>query len=282
METEPLPVVVTVDSGVARLLPDLDRRRARLLTLDGAPQSWVDPDDPERLEFEYVRHIAALLTTAMPGEGPVDALHLGGGALTLPRWLQHLRPGSRQLVVEHDAALAALVVEHLPLPAGAPIRIRVADARDALEEVPEDGVDVVVADVWAGNRIPARCTTIGFARAAARAVRPAGLHVANLADAAPLDFARSQLAALREVFAHVYVITEPSVLRGRRYGNLVVAASHRPLDPREPTRRVAADPFPARLVLGDEVDRLIGDARPPSEEEAAPSPAPPPGTFRLR
>ncbi|WP_182666934.1 spermidine synthase, partial [Streptomyces calidiresistens] len=210
------------------------------------------------------------------------ALHLGGGALTLPRWVQHRRPGSRQVVVEHDAALAALVSEHLPLPSDAPIRIRVADARDALEEVPENGVDVVIADVWAGNRIPARCTTVGFARAAARAVRPGGVHVANLADAAPLDFARSQLAAAREVFAHVHVIAEPSVLRGRRYGNLVVVASHRPLDVTEPARRVAADPFPARLVLGEEVDRLIGDARPPAEEEAAPSPAPPPGTFELR
>nr|WP_306663105.1 fused MFS/spermidine synthase [Streptomyces alkaliphilus] len=263
-------------------MPDLDRPRARLLTLDGAPQSWVDPDDPERLEFEYVRHIAALLTTVMPGEGPVDALHLGGGALTLPRWLQHLRPGSRQLVVEHDAALAALVVEHLPLPPGAPIRIRVADARDALEEVPENGVDVVVADVWAGNRIPARCTTIGFSLAAARAVRPTGVHVVNLADAAPLNFARSQLAAMREAFAHLYVIVEPAVLRGRRYGNVVVAASHRPLDLSEPARRVAADPFPARVVFGEEVDRLIGDARPPAEKDAAPSPAPPPGTFELR
>jgi spermidine synthase len=48
----------------------------------------------------------------------VHALHLGGGALTLPRYLAHTRPGSRQLVAEVDDALTDLVREHLPLPPG--------------------------------------------------------------------------------------------------------------------------------------------------------------------
>ena len=34
-----------------------------------------------------------------PGE-PLRVLHLGGGALTLPRYLQHTRPASRQLVAD--------------------------------------------------------------------------------------------------------------------------------------------------------------------------------------
>lgn len=46
-----VPVLRAVDGGTARLLPDIDRERAWLLTVDGAPQSYVDLDDPTHLEF---------------------------------------------------------------------------------------------------------------------------------------------------------------------------------------------------------------------------------------
>jgi hypothetical protein len=48
-------------------------------------------------------------------------------------------------------------------------------------------------------------------------------------------------------WAHVCVIAEPRVLRGRRFGNLVVAAASRELPVAGLIRRVAAGPFPARL-----------------------------------
>ncbi len=38
-----------VDHGTAKLMPDVDRERAWLLTVDGAPQSYVDLDEPTHL-----------------------------------------------------------------------------------------------------------------------------------------------------------------------------------------------------------------------------------------
>ena len=35
---EPIPVTREVDHGTAKLMPDVDRERAWLLTVDGAPQ----------------------------------------------------------------------------------------------------------------------------------------------------------------------------------------------------------------------------------------------------
>lgn len=68
-----------MDCGTAKLLPDVDRRRAWLLTVDGAPQSYVDLDAPLHLEFEYVRRLAFVLDeVAAPGQ-PLDVLHLGAG-----------------------------------------------------------------------------------------------------------------------------------------------------------------------------------------------------------
>ena len=121
--------------GAAELVPDLDRTDAWLLFIDGVPQSGVDLADPGYLEFEYVRRIAHVADLAFPPGEPLRVLHLGGGALTLPRYLQHTRPGSRQLVAELDDALTSLVREHLPLPAGHRIRVRAADARAVAESV---------------------------------------------------------------------------------------------------------------------------------------------------
>ena len=141
--------------GSAELVPDLDRTDAWLLFIDGVPQSGVDLGDPGYLEFEYVRRIGHVADLAFPPGAPLRVLHLGGGALTLPRYLQHTRPGSRQLVAELDDALTGLVREHLPLPAGHRIRVRAADARAVTESVRPASYDLVIADVFAGAVTPA-------------------------------------------------------------------------------------------------------------------------------
>ncbi|MDK1474520.1 fused MFS/spermidine synthase [Streptomyces sp. 549] len=277
---EPRPVTCPVDQGTARLLPDVDRERAWLLTVDDAPQSYVDLADPGHLEFEYVRRIAHVLDTACPA-GPLEVLHLGGGALTLPRHLAVARPGSRQQVVDHDAALLALVRRHLPVPPGSSIGCEAADAREALERRAPATADAVVADVFGGSRIPAHLTTVECVRAAGRALRPGGVHVANVADTAPFDFVRSQLANLFVVFPQVCLLAEPAVLRGRRFGNLVLAASADPLPVADLARRCAGDPFPARVVHGAALRRLAAGAAPVHDGAAAPSPVPPDGSFSL-
>jgi hypothetical protein len=75
------------------------------------------------------------------------------------------------------------------------------------------------------------------------------------------------------------VIAEAAVLRGRRFGNLVVAASGRELPVAGLSRRAAADPFPARLVEGAALGRFVAGSAPITDAHAEPSPEPPPGTF---
>ena len=278
--SDPVPVERQVGLGRARLLPDLDRPRGWLLTMDDAPQSYVDLDDPLHLEFEYVQRLAHVADLAAAPGVPVAALHLGGGALTQPRYLAATRPGSRQQAVEVDGELTALVREHLPWTA-AELRVHAADARQFLAAAPSGSADLVVADVFGGSRIPAHLTSVEFVREAARVLRPGGLYAANLADGAPLDFARGQLATVRAVFADVCLVGEPSVLRGRRYGNLVILAADHDLPVAELARRAAGDAFPARVVHGDRLDLLVGRARPVTDGTAVPSPPPPEGAFNL-
>ncbi|MQL64012.1 spermidine synthase-like protein [Streptomyces vinaceus] len=278
---EPLPVSRAVGHGTAKLMPDVDRERAWLLTVDGAPQSYVDLDEPTHLEFEYARRLGHVLDVVGEPGAPLDAVHLGGGAMTLPRYLAATRPGSRQDVVEADAGLAALVAEHLPLPAGVGVVVHTVDARAWLEAAPDDSADVVVADVFGGSQVPAHLTTVGYVDEVARVLRGGGVYLANLADAAPFAFLRSQVATVAVRFAEVVLVAEPAVLRGRRFGNVVLAASDRALDVGALTRAVAGDPFPARVRQGEALRRLMGDAVPVQEATAVPSPLPPSGAFAI-
>ncbi|MFJ4688456.1 spermidine synthase [Streptomyces sp. NPDC088789] len=279
--TDSIPVVRETDHGTARLLPDVDRPRAWLLTVDGAPQSYVDLDDPAHLEFEYTRRLGHVLDLLGAPGRTYRVLHLGGGALTLPRYLTVTRPGSRQEVVEFDRGLLDLVAEHLPLPEDAGVALHAADARTWLESAPAGSVDVLVADVFGGSRVPARLTSVEYARAAGRVLTDHGVYLANLADAAPFAFLRSQLAAFAPLFAESALIAEPGVLRGRRFGNAVLVAARRPLDLGELARRTAADAFPARVVHGPALRDFIGDARPVGDADAVPSPLPPDGAFGI-
>lgn len=268
-----------VDLGTAKLIPDVDRPRAWLLTVDGVLQSYVDLDAPTHLAFEYARWLGHLLDRVADPELPLDVLHLGGGGLSLPRYVAATRRGSRQTVVELDGGLADLVTEHLPLPAGEDITVRVADARQALEDAPDASADVIVSDVYHDRRVPARLTSVGYARAAARVLRPHGVFAVNLADTAPFDFLRPQLANLAAVFPERCLVAEPATLRGRRFGNALLIGSAQPLPLEGLGRWVAADTFPARVEHGAALERLVAGAQPVPDEDAQPSPPPPDGAF---
>jgi spermidine synthase len=276
---EPLarPTLVPVDQGVAELVADPDRPQAWTLVVEGTPQSHVDLLDPTHLEFEYVRwlgHLVDLMAT--PGT-PLNVLHLGGGAWTLARYVAATRPGSRQRVVELDTALIEFVRERLPAADGAGIRVRSGEARQVLASLGDDSVDLIVVDVFSGARIPAHLTTVEFVADAARVLRPAGRYAANLADGAPLVFARGQVATVSSVFPETALIGLPQVLRGRRFGNFLLIGGRNPLPVADLTRRTAADPFPARVVAGEELVRFVAGIRAVDDASAGPSPLPPAG-----
>jgi spermidine synthase len=275
----PVSIVEPVDLGTAALVPDRDRPGGWTLLVDGVAQSHVDLDDPTYLEFEYMRRLASVIDAAAPAGAPLRVLHLGGGALTLPRYLEATRPKSRQRVVERDAALIALVRRVLPLPRGADLRVRVADARAAVEASRDAAFDLVIADVYRGAQMPSAVSSVEFVEHVARILRPDGYYAVNVADLPPLAFSRIQAATLRAIFPDVCVMAEAGTLRGRRYGNVVLAAAVRPGGLPVELLRIAArrDAFPARLLHGDDLSRFIAGARPMTDAAASDSPKPPPG-----
>jgi spermidine synthase len=280
------------------LLGDADRPRAWMLLADGVPQSYVDLDDPCYLELEYMRRLGHVLDLAAPAGAPLRVLHLGGGALTLARYVAATRPGSTQLAAESDARVARLVAERLPFdqpgqaPAGAGpvgasspsagpgrISLRVADARLVLEQAPAGWFDVIVADVFAGARTPAHLTSAEFMAAARRALAPGGLYAANISDGPPLAHARGQVAAISSVFSLVCVIAEEAVLHGGQFGNLVAVAAGHALPAAALAGRSAADQVPAEVLAGPALERFVGGVSPITDASPVPSAVPPPDVF---
>ncbi|MGW7466877.1 spermidine synthase [Streptomyces xantholiticus] len=273
-------VVATVDGGLAELIPDRDRPRGWTLLIDGAPQSHVDLDDPAYLSFEYQRRLGHAVDLAAPEGRPLNVVHLGGGAFTLARYVAATRSRSTQQVVEVDAALVQLVRERLPLDPGARIRVRSLDARAGLAKVPDGWADVVIADVFSGARTPAHLTSTEFVAEVRRAMRTGGCYAANIADGPPLAHLRAQIATVAAVFPELALAADPTVLRGRRFGNAVLFASDSALPVAELTRRVASDPYAGRVEHGRALADFTGGAAPVRDANAKPSPVPPPAAFR--
>jgi hypothetical protein len=260
--------------GLARIVPSEFTSGFELI-VDGTPQSHVDLDDPTHLHFEYVVRMGAVIDQLPPG--PLTAVHLGAGAMTLPRYVEATRPGSRQQVIELEAPLAALVREHLPLPRGASIRVRIGDARTGVQKLPPalaGSCDLVISDVYSGAQTPAHLTSVEFYRELRALLKPAGVLLVNVADGPGLAFARRQAATIAEVLPEIGILADTQVLKGRRFGNLVIAASASPLPTDWLPRMLAAGPHPAKIAQGAEVVSFIQGARIVTDADATASPRP--------
>jgi hypothetical protein len=261
---EPHSIVERVDLGTAELVSDPNRRRGWTLLVDGVAQSYVDLDDPTHLEFEYVRQVAAVIGAAGAPGAPLRVLHLGGGGLTIARYIEAVRPGSRQRVIERDAALATLVRRVLPLPQGAGIEVHTADAYEAVRGEFDTPFDLVIADAFRAARMPRSVAGTEFAARVARLLRPGGWYLANATDVPPWVLSRTLAATLRSAFADVALLAEPGSLGGRRFGNVVLFATGEPggLPIERLTAIAAADRWRGLPVHGADLDRFIGDAQP--------------------
>ncbi|HWV84229.1 MAG TPA: fused MFS/spermidine synthase [Capillimicrobium sp.] len=201
----------------ARVLADGTRRT---LLVDGLEASVVDLADPLALEIPYVRRMAAVLEACRPA----DVLHLGGGGCTLPRRLAASLGAVRSLVLEVDEEVVAVARAELALDDVPGLTVRVADARSGVAGLRPRSFDAVASDVFVGPYVPDHLCTVEALTDVRRVLRPGGVYVANLIDEAPLRRARRQLATIAAVFGTPTLIADRAVLRGRRAGNLVVAA----------------------------------------------------------
>ncbi|WP_448005912.1 spermidine synthase [Agromyces bauzanensis] len=243
--------------------PEVFSSTGLTLLVDGTAQSHVDPTEPRRLFFEYVRRIGHVLDAIRPASEPITAVHLGGGALTLPRYVAATRPGSVQVVVDHDAELIDTVLARLPLPADSSVEVLIADARDALVTLAaRPPVDVVVVDLYSRLDAPAFVDEVSFMAGCLALVGPGGLVVVNVADAPGLRRLRAQARALARADpgAELLVAGDPGVLSGAEEGNAILVAGPDGLPAGLEEGLGSAGPFPATVLTGHRLDAALWGA----------------------
>lgn len=253
-----------------------DRPATFVLRMSGMSQSHVDLDDPTRLAFDYVRRMADVVDAAAPPGAPVRVVHVGGAAMTLPRYVAATRPGSAQVVLEPATEVTELVRRAMPLPRRSGIKVRGVDGRRGIAGLRDAYAELVLVDAFADGRVPADLVTVEFFEDVARVIDAGGLLVLNLTDRAPFGWTRRVLAGLRQVFGSVVLGVEPATLRARRLGNLVVVASRGPVPTDALTARAASAAAPYRVLDGRRLSDGFGGGTAFTDGDTEPSPAPDP------
>lgn len=251
-----------------------DRPDSYVLRLDGQDQSHVDLADPTRLAFDYVRRIGDVLDLCAPPGEPVRVAHVGGAGMTLARYVAVTRPRSWQVVMEPVAHVTEQVRAELPLPARSGVKVRPVDGLTGVTALPDDHVDVLVVDAFAGGRVPGELVTVGFVEQAARVLRADGLLLLNLADRAPFRWTRRVVAGVRQLFPQVLVSAEPATLRARRGGNLLLVAARGEVPLQGLRERARSNTAPYRVLDEALVRDTLGGGVPFTADDTEPSPAP--------
>jgi spermidine synthase len=223
----------------------------RLLMLDNVPHSSVQLDNPSALAFAYTRTFAAAIDTLFSPGRRVRALHIGGGAFTMPLYLAATRPGSKNTVFEIDPAVVDVAKEKFGVRTGPQLRVDEGDARLSVAGEPPAGYDVILGDAFSSRSVPWHLTTQEFLRQVRRLLAPGGAYMMNLIDPAS-RFARAETATMRTVFSSVTLVQAGH--------NFVLVGGDTALDRAALTARLREREIDSIPVSGTALDRYVEDA----------------------
>jgi len=207
-------------------------RAVQELVLDRLVHSYTDPDDPTHLVYGYEQTYAQVIEPVMGRKPDLEALFIGGGGYTFPRYLEALLPQSRLVVSEIDPGVTEVAQATLGLGADTRIETHNLDARIFLDMYCQpDSYDLVFGDAFNDFSVPFHLTTLEFDRLVDRLLRDDGLYVVNIVDGGRRGhFMRAYVRTLGQVFGHVAVIPFGDNWQEGIRTTFVVVASQQPLD----------------------------------------------------
>ena len=214
-------IAIPISTGSVELTDDPDG--VTTVWVNGVPSSSMHVD-PAMLDFEYMRLFSAVVAIWERPERML-ALHVGAGVGTFPRHLVHAYPDSRHIAVDIDATLPTLAREWWDLPRAPQLRLRQQDGLDAIVSRSDASLDLLVRDAFAGDSTPPELADQQWWAHAKRVLRPDGLVIANVSAVPGMATQRLDVLAARSSFPSVVAVGEGAVLKGRRRGNVVLAAS---------------------------------------------------------
>ncbi|MEX2475519.1 spermidine synthase [Marinobacter sp.] len=154
----------------------IDYRKHRVLTFNSVfEQSKIDRHYPHLPVHEYNR--AMLLPAVFAHPHHVTILGLGGGVMASA--LHHLYPECRIHAVELRQAVVDIAREFFALPDSERLAVTIADARNALENLPQASTDMILADLYNADRMSPAQAQRQFVDQCSRALTDQGWLVLN-------------------------------------------------------------------------------------------------------
>jgi hypothetical protein len=212
-----------------QLEEDPARLSAEYLLLDRGYNSDIDLDDPRYLGFRYEQWFAEAIDGIGRAHAPLRGVFVGGGAFTMPRWLNATHPGSRSSVLEVDSKLVEFDRQHLGLRISPKLRARVGDARMTMRDEAGHSAEIVVGDAFSSRTVPWQLMTTEWLHEVKRVLRSGGVYLLNMIDLRPLSLLRAEAITLMRSFANVRLTTIAGEDGRPLGGNEVMIASDGPL-----------------------------------------------------
>lgn len=213
--------------AVERTIRDDTGGVVHALHLDHLVHSYSDPDDPQYLEYGYLRIFHDAANWALQERELPRFLFIGGGGYTLPRLLSMTDVDID--VVEIDPAVTRVARRFFNLPRDSSIRTVNDDARWFAMTAPDERYDVIFIDAFNDLSVPYHLTTREYAAMLQRMLRPGGALVVNLIDDYERGrFLRSYMRTLQSVFGdrNVKLVMESEEdLQSSRSTYVVVASA---------------------------------------------------------
>ena len=200
-----------------------------LLTLDNLQHSYVNLADPRDLHFWYIKSMAAVTDADGEPGSRVNALSIGGGGFTMPRYITSTCPGSTNAVLEVDPKVVEVNRKQRPHRRSC-IRHSRGDARERISNSLITRRTLSWGMAFASESVPWHLTTVEFLEQVKRVMTDDGVFVFNVIDYDELEYVKAQLATLRQMFGDVVLIGQPGNGSGFAGGNFVIAASPTKLD----------------------------------------------------
>lgn len=198
---------------------------AKILLLDRGPNSDVDIGEPRYLGFTYERWFAEAIEGIGAPHAPLNGVFVGGGAFTMPRWMNAVRPGSRSTVLEVDSKLVEFDRRRLGLRTSSSLRAVIGDGRLTMRKQSSHSADVVVGDAFSSRTVPWQLMTSEWLGEVKRVLKPGGVYTLNMIDLRPFALLRGEAATLLASFSHVSLTTAAEGGGGLLGGNEVLLAS---------------------------------------------------------
>ncbi|GMV99267.1 MAG: hypothetical protein AMXMBFR84_04060 [Candidatus Hydrogenedentota bacterium] len=251
------------------VLQNANQPSLRSLYLDKLMHSKVDLDNPLALKYEYEWIYRAVIDQYYPEGNPFNALVIGGGGYTFPRYLELTRPGSYVEVIEIDPVVTEASYAAFGLPRDTSMHIVHLDGRNRIEDLAQrkaagesvPAFDCIFGDSINDVSVPYHLTTREFNERLKTLLKPDGIYLLNTIDMFDSGkFVSAVARTCQAVFDYVYVFSSGSPPNLR--DTFVIVSSQRPLELETiPESIRSRHPYGGRLLNGELLDNLMARTR---------------------